>query len=45
MMQSAKNEVLGHFFEIGALDELHIAYHDSMKKLINIWPWEEAMPI
>ena len=33
MIQSAKNEVFGHFLEFGLLDRLDIAYCDSTKCL------------
>ena len=31
MIQSAKNEVFGHFLEFGLLDRLDIAYFDGTK--------------
>ena len=32
MQKSAKNEVFGHFIEIGPVDWLYIAYFDSAKQ-------------
>ena len=32
MIQSAKNEVFGHFLELRVLDRLDIAYCDSSKR-------------
>ena len=31
MQKRAKNEVFGHYLEIGASDGLDVAYHDSRK--------------
>ena len=31
MQKRAKNEVFGHFLELGLLDRLDIAYYDSIK--------------
>ena len=35
MIQIAKNEVFGHFLELGASDQLQIAYSDYTK-----WCWQ-----
>ena len=35
MIQRAKNEVFGHFLELGASDRLQIAYYDCTK-----WSWQ-----
>ena len=35
MIQIAKNEVFGHFLELGASDRLQIAYYDYTK-----WSWQ-----
>ena len=35
MIQTAKNEVFGHFLELGVSDRLQIAYYDYTK-----WSWQ-----
>ena len=40
MIQIAKNEVFGHFLELGASDRLQIAYYDCTK-----WSWQVASHI
>ena len=35
MIQSAKNEVFGHYLEFGLLDQLDIAYYDMTIRFLT----------